>query len=369
MKTVLKPALLAAAIAAGLLATQASHAEAPRAAAVTQQRNLAAFSAIELSGPFDVVVRAQGRQALQLSGENTQQLDQIDTFVRGDTLVVRQLERKGFHFSWGKRQAPTISITAAQLTSLKMSGSGDVDLSQLSGERLALSVDGPGDLQAAGAVRDLTLRSSGSGDVDLRRLKAANIELTQSGPGDVRLAGVGNALVASMSGSGDLDADDLRLARLDARMSGPGSMTLTGSARELRADISGSGDFEAGELAVQRATVKTRGPGDIELAQVSDTLDAELRGSGDLEARIDGKRLLLKMSGPGTARVEGKVELVKAQLSGSGALEGRGLTAGRAEMSVDGPGNAEVNVAGRRDDARQLLVVDRKGSRQSSRAP
>ena len=44
------------------------------------------------------------------------------------------------------------------------------------------------------------------------------------------------------------------------------------------------------------------------------------------------------------------------------------LTAGRAEISVNGPGNAAVNVVGRNarrdDDDGQLLVVDRSGSRQ-----
>ncbi|RZA32041.1 MAG: DUF2807 domain-containing protein, partial [Lysobacteraceae bacterium] len=170
MHTALKPVLLAAAIGAGFLATQSSHAEAP-GAPVTQQRNVAAFSAIEL-----------------VSGER-KQLDEIETFVRGDTLVVRPAERNGFHFSWGKRPPVVIHITASQLNSLTMSGSGDVDLAQLTGERFTVSSDGPGDLQAAGAVRELAVRANGSGDLDLHRLKAADVALTMSGPGDVRLSG------------------------------------------------------------------------------------------------------------------------------------------------------------------------------------
>lgn len=452
MKTALKPALLAAAIAGCVFATQASRAEAPTTP-VSQQRQLPAFSAIELSGPYEVVVRAQGRQAVELSGER-KLLDEIDTFVRGDTLVVRPVQRNGFHFSWGKRRdAVVIHITASQLKSLKMSGSGDVALAQLAGDRFSLHLDGPGDLQASGAVRELAVRASGSGDADLHLVKAANVDLNMSGPGDVRLAGIGNELAATLSGSGDLDADGLRLARLHARMSGPGGMTLSGSARELRAeiggsgdfdacalvvdaastvqrgpgnacvagnirkfdaevsgsgelearglqaasaivrlsgpgsaalsgsvgdltaDVSGSGDLEAGELKVGRAAIKARGPGGIALARVSDTLDAELHGSGDLNASIDGKRLLLKITGPGAAHVEGKVELVKARLSGSGGLEGRRLAAGRADITVSGPGSAVVNVVGqegqrnargraaRGEPHGRLLLVDRSGSR------
>ncbi|BDT58044.1 hypothetical protein MasN3_15380 [Massilia varians] len=279
MHPVFKPALLAA----GFVATQASRAEAP-AAPVTLQRTVAPFSAVELSGPYEVVLRVQGRQALTLSGEH-KQFDGIETFVRGDTLVVRPVERNGFHFSWGKRRAPVIiRITASQLTSLKMSGSGDVELAQLAGERFSVSVDGPGDLRAAGAVRELVVRSSGSGDLDLHRLKAADVDLDMSGPGDVRLAGIGNVLTATVSGSGDLEALDLRLARLDARMRGPGGMTVTGSARELRLEASGSGDFEACSLAAGAASTVQRGPGSACVAGDIRRFDAEVGGSGDLQA-------------------------------------------------------------------------------------
>lgn len=338
MKTVLKPALLAAAIAAGFLATQASRAEAP-VAAVTLQRNVAAFSAIELSGPYDVVVRAQGRQAVTLSGER-KQLDEIETFVRGDTLVVRPVERNGFHFSWGKRREPVvIHITASQLKSLAMSGSGDVELAQLAGERFSVSVDGPGDLQAAGAVRELAVRASGSGDLDLHRLKAANVDLGMSGPGDVRLSGVGNILAATVSGSGDLEADALRLARLDARMSGPGGMKLSGSTRELRLEASGSGDFEACSLAAGAASTVQRGPGSACVAGNIKRFDAEVSGSGALQASgLQAASAVVRLGGPGSATLGGGIGELTAEVSGSGDLEADELHVRRATVKARGPG-------------------------------
>lgn len=342
MHTVLKPALLAAAIAAGFLATQASHAEAP-AAPVTLQRTVAPFSAIELSGPYEVVVRAQGRQALTLSGEH-KQLEGIETFVRGDTLVVRPVERIGFHFSWGKRRAPVvIHITASQLKSLAMSGSGDVELAQLAGEGLSLKVDGPGDLQAAGAVRELTVRASGSGDLDLHRLKAANVDLDMSGPGDVRLSGVGNLLTASVSGSGDLEADELRLARLDARMRGPGGMKLSGSARELRLEASGSGDFEACSLAAGAASTVQRGPGSACVAGDIRRFDAIVDGSGDLQASgLQAASAVIRLGGPGSATLSGSIGELSAEVSGSGDLEAGELDVKRATVKARGPGGIEL---------------------------
>lgn len=342
MQTVLKPALLAAAIGAGFLATQASHAETPPAA-VSLQRNVAAFSAIELSGPYDVVVRAQGRQSLTLSGER-KDLDQIETFVRGDTLVVRPARRSRFQFSWSKQHTPVvIHITASQLERLEMSGSGDVALTQLAGERLQLEVDGPGDLQAAGTVRALAVQSSGSGDLDLHQLKAADVELAMSGPGDVRLQGVGNTLAATLSGSGDLEADALRLASLQARMSGPGGMKLSGSARSLRAEISGSGDFEGCSLSAGAVSTVQRGPGSACVAGNITSFDAEVSGSGDLEASgLQAGSAVVRLGGPGNATLSGKVGELTAKLSGSGDLKADELQVRRALVESRGPGGIEL---------------------------
>ena len=260
MQTVLKATLVVAAVGAALLTIDTSQADTP-ANRITEQRSIKAFSAIELHGPYDVVIDAQGRSGLKLTGER-QQLDEVETFVRGDTLVVRPATTRIFQFGFGKRrQTVSIDIGAPQLASLKMSGSGDVTLDQVNGERIALDVDGPGDLQASGAVRALALRVSGSGDADLQRVRAGQVDLAMHGPGDVRLANIDQSLQARMTGSGDLEADGLRLARLDARLTGPGGMRLRGSSAEVHAEITGSGDFDACDLDAGRVSTRQRGPG------------------------------------------------------------------------------------------------------------
>ena len=90
MHTALERIALAAAIACGTLAFQPVHAadeqreSAPHA--ITERRPAGAFSAIELSGPYDVVIRAQSATGLSVTGER-KQIDGVETFVRGDTLV------------------------------------------------------------------------------------------------------------------------------------------------------------------------------------------------------------------------------------------------------------------------------------------
>jgi hypothetical protein len=70
----------------------------------TETRTVAAFSNINLIGPFQVIVTAQGANAIEISGPR-RQFAEIETSVSGDTLTVRQPSKnKGwsFNFSWGK---------------------------------------------------------------------------------------------------------------------------------------------------------------------------------------------------------------------------------------------------------------------------
>lgn len=371
-----KLTVLAAALAAGAIATMsassAQRQDAP-AGAATEQRPVTAFSAIELAGPYHVVIDAQAKPALELTGER-KQLAEVETVVQGDTLVVRPVPRHGFFFNFGKRrETVTVRIGAGALKRLTVAGSGDVDIDHVDGDRFTLAGNGPGDVHAGGAVRQLTVTSSGSGDLDLRRLKAADVDLALNGPGDVKLADVGNALAVQQGGSGDLVADGLRTAKVTARMRGPGDVKLSGTSRELDLEMSGSGDFEGCGLKIDGgARTVQRGPGNACVAGTLRTFDGEVDGSGELAVHgLQAESARLRMNGPGDVRIDGNAAQLDAQIAGSGSLDGRGLTAGHADIVVHGPGTASVHVAGPgRADAQtagrgQLLLVDRHGSHMS----
>jgi hypothetical protein len=178
MHTALKQTSLAVAFAAGLLTTAAI--QAAPADTISEQRPVGAFRAIELSGPYHVIIKAQGKPALTLSGER-RQVAEIETVVSGDTLIVRPIRREGFHFTFGgRRDRVTIHITAAMLASLNMNGGGDVELEQLAGDRFSINADGSGELHAAGAVR------AGRGQPRQRRRRPAAAQGHQRQAGNVR---------------------------------------------------------------------------------------------------------------------------------------------------------------------------------------
>ncbi|HEX9171185.1 MAG TPA: DUF2807 domain-containing protein, partial [Telluria sp.] len=119
MKTVLKHSAIAAAIAAGVIGSQLSYAEPVPSGAGVERRQVAAFSSIELSGPYRVAIRAGGKPGIELSGD-PKQLQEVETVVRGDTLIVRPVKRSGFFFGIERRRdTVTVNISAASLNSLK----------------------------------------------------------------------------------------------------------------------------------------------------------------------------------------------------------------------------------------------------------
>ena len=342
----------------------------PRSAVVTEARQPGAFTAVELSGPFDVLVDTQAPPGVRITGPAAD-LANVETTVERDTLIVRSRQHNGWHFSFGKRRdSVKLVIGTARIASLKNSGSGDVELAHVQGDSLLLTSAGSGDVRAAGTVRYLTLRVQGSGDVDVRRLRPATLRAQVNGSGNVTAAGMTRELAVELTGSGDLEATDLRTDLVTATVRGAGNVTLAGSTVRLQAELSGSGDVEAKDLQVARAVLRSSGPGDIELHRVTETLEADLNGSGSLSARLDTRTAKVTIGGPADVTLEGRTAQLTAHIAGPGTLEGQSLQANDADVTVRGPGSATVNVRGKLvtqsgrlaiDGPPRLVMVDRRG--------
>ena len=105
-----------------------------------------------------------------------------------------------------------------------------------------------------------------------------------SGSGDVRVSGVLNPLSMELglSGSGSMHVEQINTGRLDASISGSGSIHVeNGTATEERLKISGSGDMQLANVQTQEATTSTSGSGSIRL-HATQKLDVSISGSGDV---------------------------------------------------------------------------------------
>lgn len=199
-----------------------------------ESRDVGAFTGIANrgSGLVRFMVGTERRVTVEA---DTNILPYVRTEVRGGVLVLSTEP--------GASISPTrlvYRITAPDLRSLAIEGSGDVlvEKTRLATDRLDITIEGSGDVEAGVEVDELSVEVEGSGDV-----------------------------------------------------------VLTGAADDARFRIEGSGDIEAADLAVVDAEVTIRGSGSVTL-QASRTIDVDIAGSGDVRYR-GGAKVTVRDSGSG----------------------------------------------------------------------
>lgn len=179
-----------------------------------EARELPSYAGIRLEAPAELSYAAGSSppQLVVSAPENI--LPLVKTTVEGDQLVIR------LEGCVSLDEAIKISAGGPPPSSLRVSGSGLIDATGLSGKSLRVKVSGSGKVFASGQLGTVQVDVSGSGDVDLSELKAAELDV-------------------NVSGSGSVHAHASESARVD--VSGSGSVRVAGNPVERDVDRSGSG--------------------------------------------------------------------------------------------------------------------------------
>ena len=169
---------------------------------VTESREVSGFTGVELTSIGDLHIEQTGTESLT---------------IEADADVLPQLTSNVSHgvLQLGVAPGTTVTtnrpvvyrLTVAALDSIAVSGRGDVTLSNLRADRLAVEVDGAGGATLAGTVGAQTVTISGTGHYDGEDLQSADATVT--------IGGAGKAVVRVSD-------------RLDARVSGVGSVEYIG---------------------------------------------------------------------------------------------------------------------------------------------
>lgn len=206
-----------------------------------QEKEVKNFNAIAIAGPIDVIVTLGNSESLRLEGDEDD-IASIVTEVKGNVLIVRP---KTSWKSWSsiyRNKKITAYITAKQIRSLTMSGSGTI------------KVNG-------------TLKNQ--------------------------------SLTTTLSGSGNINAK-IETADFTGIISGSGNLNISGSAEEADVNISGSGSFGKKDFTTQKLTAKISGSGGV-YATVQNNIDAVISGSGSVN--YHGNPIVQsKISGSGRVR-------------------------------------------------------------------
>ena len=202
----------------------------------TEEREVSAFSAVDLAGIGNVIVDYGDQEALRIEAEENL-LPYLETEVEGGTLTIGMRE--------GVNVIPTQAIfyylTVRELDEVRVSGLGNVDAPFLEGTSVAVRISGGGDINIGGInAKDL--------DVDLTGLGSLTIEGGQVANSDVRLTGAGNynardlaseVVIVAVTGLGS--AGVWARDALDATITGGGSVQYEGRP-QVTENVTGLGE-------------------------------------------------------------------------------------------------------------------------------
>lgn len=226
---------------------------------VTENREVSGFDKVDLQSIGNLTIVLGDEESLSISADDNL-MQYITTDVFNDTLEIGMKP----NLSLNPSRAIEYTLTVKELSSIVLSGFGNIRAEELSAE-------------------DLEVKLSGSGNMTLGSLRSENALLRISGFGDINVEEmVVDQPTFEITGSGDVEVDQLQAIDLALKISGFGNANLTGVATRQNVQILGSGNYRARDLESDEITVKITGFGDATV-WANDLLDVTITGSGDLE--------------------------------------------------------------------------------------
>lgn len=199
---------------------------------------VAGFTGVALRGSDDVDVRVGSGFSVRAEGP-VAELDTLRIIREGDMLRIDRKDSNVFH--WGEQAHVKIFVTMPRITTADLTGTGDLAIDRVEGERFRID-------------------SKGSGDIAIGALSVQSADLSLSGTGMLTAKGSARQLKIDLTGSGDIDAPELKAARATVSVAGTGDVhaTVDGPAQ---VSVTGTGDVDLGPAA--RCTTSTTGTGEV----------------------------------------------------------------------------------------------------------
>lgn len=211
-------------------------ARAERRAVATETRVVAgAITAVELQGPIALTLRYGPTASLTVKGEE-RSLPNIDTFQQGGVL---HIGTKGMVLR--HREPLQAVLVLPSVARLQFDGSGDSSVSGMSGDTIAVQLNGSGNVVFNGRYQHVDVVATGSGELELNIGNSQEVNVLQQSSGNITLLGSANKLAVTKEGSGDLDARHLRADDVLLKQTGSGDSVVLARAT-VAIEMSGSGD-------------------------------------------------------------------------------------------------------------------------------
>jgi hypothetical protein len=206
---------------------------------VRTSRTVTGYSGIELSMDATVYFTQGNFYSLEIEAQENL-VEYIETEINGNDIAIR--EQHGIFL--GKHDPIRIYITAADISSLAVSGSGIITVNgDWSGNDLSTTISGSGTIAVSSLkCNKVSSDISGSGNIEINGGLCNYEDFSISGSGSIDMRMVEcDTTYADIIGSGDIYASIVKL--LDARISGSGNIYYLGTPA-INTHISGSGNIQ-----------------------------------------------------------------------------------------------------------------------------
>jgi hypothetical protein len=180
-----------------------------------EKRNVPAFTAVDISGAYEVEIVVQPEQSLEVEGDDNL-LPLIKTEVRNGVLSINNEKS----FSTGHKLRVRISVPS--LDGISTSGASDIVASNVKSGDFKIEASGAGNLEISGETRTLEVGMSGAGKLNAKDFRAEKVTINSSG-----------AAEADVYASQELNAD----------VSGAGNINYYGNPKTINEDRSGAGSI------------------------------------------------------------------------------------------------------------------------------
>lgn len=183
-----------------------------------ENRNVSDFSKVDLSISADVYLIQGNGFKVEIEADN-EDLDEILTEVSGNTLRIKTRD-------WHNHvDRAVVYITMPEIEGLSVAGSGSI---------IAKSSIKAGELE---------LNVSGSGSIDINELSVKDMDATITGSGGIKVSGNQQAekVDINITGSGSYSGNEISAGEVDVTITGSGSARVN-VVEYLNTNITGSGN-------------------------------------------------------------------------------------------------------------------------------
>jgi hypothetical protein len=209
---------------------------------ITKASDADGFTKVKLNTSSDVKISMGKEFSVVMTGDDKKINDTI-LVVKRDTLIIKYKNEDRNH-RYDRDQEMLVTIVMPHIEEMKINGSGDVDVTGVDNEELALNINGSGDLNVEGKSERLDIGINGSGDISMDMVDGKDIDIGINGSGNVELGGgTCQSLEISINGSGDVEAENVQCVDVDVSVSGSGDSSVYAS-NSLTFDSHGSGEID-----------------------------------------------------------------------------------------------------------------------------